>query len=395
MITAGLDNLLENHLDILHGKKIGIITNPSGVTHDLALNVDALIHSGINVTAVYAPEHGFRAAAKEGEKVDSYTDPKTGIPVYSLYGKTHKPTPEMLFNIDVLIYDLQDGGARFYTFISTLLEAAEACQENKKILMVLDRPNPINGNTVEGNTLDMNFKSFVGTSPITIRYGLTLGELVRFYNDHFKLGMVEQIVENDNLNPKADLLIVPMKNWSRKMWYDQTGLQWVPPSPNFATPDTAIVFPGCCFIEGINVSEGRGTVRPFEWLGAPFIDADDLADKLNNLNLSGIRFRPTFFVPKYSKHTDKMCNGVQVHVLNREDFHPTEIGLHLLKTIHDLYPKDFQWIKFTDYFIDHLLGTDKVRLAIDSGDSLKPIFDSWRKDSAAFSQHRKKYFLYS
>ena len=202
MIKTGLDVLLEKYLDQILGKKIGIITNPSGVTHDLTLNVDALDASGITIKAIYGPEHGFRAAAKEGEKVDSYTDKKTGVPVYSLYGKTHKPTPDMLKDIEILIYDLQDGGARFYTLISTLLEAAEACKENNKILIVLDRPNPINGNTVEGNILDMNFKTFVGSSPITIRYGLTLGEIVRFYNDHFQLGMKECILGSKKSNFK-------------------------------------------------------------------------------------------------------------------------------------------------------------------------------------------------
>lgn len=395
MVKPGLDILLEDYLPFLKGKRIGIITNPSGVTCGLELNVDALAKAKVDIRAIYAPEHGFRAAAKEGEKVDTYTDPETGIPVYSLYGASHKPTAEMLKDIDILIFDLQDGGVRFYTFISTLLEAAESCVENGKVLMVTDRPDPINGLDVEGNILNMEFKSFVGSSPIPIRYGLTPGELVRFYNSYFKLGMKEYIagISSGSPDPK-NLWIIPMSGWDRGMWYNQTGLQWVPPSPNFATPDTATVFPGCCFIEGINLSEGRGTVRPFEWIGAPYIDAEKWAAHLNNLSLPGVKFRPNYFIPHYSKHSGKMCHGIQVHILDRNTFVPTTTGLHLLQSLHQLYPKELEWIKFSRYFIDNLLGTDTVRLTILENQPVEPLIKKWKDESEQFKKDRKPFLIY-
>jgi beta-N-acetylhexosaminidase len=395
MVKTGLDVLLENYLSLLKGKRVGIITNPSGVTGNLELNVDALAKARVDIRAIYAPEHGFRAAAKEGEKVDTYIDPETGITVYSLYGASHKPSAEMLQGIDVLIYDLQDGGARFYTFISTLLEAAESCVENGKSLMVLDRPDPVNGNDVEGNLLDMNFKSFVGSSPIPIRYGLTPGELIRFYNAHFQLSMKEYIAGISNDSPEnKNLFIIPMQGWEREMWFDQTGLQWVPPSPNFATPDTAIVFPGCCFVEGINASEGRGTVKPFEWIGAPYIHAEKWASQLNSRNLPGVIFRPNYFIPKYSKHEGKMCNGIQVHVTNMNSFIPTLTGLHIIQSLYQLYPNELEWIKFSRYFFDNLLGTDTVREAIINKQSLETVIKKWKEDSEEFKKIRKPYLIY-
>lgn len=395
MVTTGLEQLLNSYLSIVEGKRVGIITNPSGVTRDLIQNVDALVNAKVNLTAIFAPEHGFRAAAKEGESIDSYTDAKTGIPVFSLYGNNHKPSPEMLSHVDVVIIDMQDSGARFYTFISTLLDTAEACIEENKTFIVLDRPNPINGNQIEGSILDMNFRTFVGYSPIPIRYGLTQGELARFYNAQFNLGMKEYIAGVSGDYKGENLVIIPMKDWARSMWYDQTGLAWIPPSPNFATLETAIVFPGMCFIEGTNLSEGRGTVRPFEWVGAPYIDADLLTDYLNEKNLPGMKFRHTFFTPFYSKNEKKVCHGIQVHVLDRNQFIPTLTGLHVLYALNHLFSNDFEWIKYERFFIDNLLGSDRVRTAISSGVSIETVWNEWVHDSEQFKEIRKPFLIYS
>ncbi|MFB3895620.1 MAG: exo-beta-N-acetylmuramidase NamZ domain-containing protein [bacterium] len=385
MVKNGLDVLLAKKLKLVKGRKVGIITNPSGVSIGLEMNVDLLLRAGVKVTAIYSPEHGFRGAAKEGEKIESYTDTKTGLPVYSLYGANQKPSAEILKDIEVLIFDLADAGARFYTFISTLLNALAAAKEAGKSLLVLDRPNPINGVAVEGNVLDMKFTSFVGSSPIPIRHGMTMGELALFYN--------QEMPNRDNpIN--ADLTVVKAEGWQRKMWFDETGLQFIPPSPNMPTPDSALVFPGLCFIEGINVSEGRGTTRPFEWFGAPWIDNEALTEALNKLDLPAVKFRPQYFTPHYSKYKEELCAGVQAHIMDRDKFNAPLIGLYVIKTIHDMYLDKIQWIKYTNYFFDLLLGTDKVRLAIDRNQSLPDILADWKQQVKQFNAIRKKYLIY-
>ncbi|MCX7918281.1 MAG: DUF1343 domain-containing protein [bacterium] len=385
MVKTGLDVLLEKKLKLVKGSRVGIITNTTGVNKSLELNIDLLLKAGMKITSIFAPEHGFRAAAKEGEKVDSYTDARTGLPVYSLYGTNRKPSPEMLNEVDILIFDIQDAGARFYTFISTLLLALEAVKENGKKLLVLDRPNPITGLAVEGNILDMRFSSFVGSSPIPIRHGMTLGELAEYYNHE---------MPNPQNPINAELTVVKMVGWRRSQWFDETGLQFIPPSPNMPTVDTALVFPGLCFIEGINVSEGRGTTRPFEWIGAPWIDAEALAAELNKLDLPAVRFRPTYFTPHYSKYKGELCNGIQTHILDRNTFNAPMIGLYVVKTIHDMFPEKFQWIKYENYFFDLLLGTDKVRLAIDKHRSISDLLAEWKKEIKQFLPIRAKYLLY-
>lgn len=385
MVKNGLDVLVEKKLKLVKGRKVGIITNPTGVSKDLEQNVDLLLHAGINVTAIYSPEHGFRGAAKEGEKIETYTDAKTGLPVYSLYGANRKPSPEMLKDVEVLIYDLQDAGARFYTFISTLLLALEAVKDTGKSLIVLDRPNPINGIAVEGNILDMKFSSFVGSSPIPIRHGMTVGELATFYNH-------EMPSPDKPIN--ADLTVVQTEGWYRAMWFYKTGLQFIPPSPNMPTMDSALVFPGLCFIEGINVSEGRGTTRPFEWIGAPWIDGEALAETLNKLQLPAVKFRPQYFTPHYSKYKEELCSGIQTHILDRDKFQTPVIGLYVVKTIRDMYPEKFQWVKYDKYFFDLLLGTDKVRLAMDGNKAIPDLLAEWKKEIKKFHIIRSKYLIY-
>jgi uncharacterized protein YbbC (DUF1343 family) len=385
MVKTGLDVLLEKKLKLVKGNRVGIITNTTGVDKTLELNVDVLLKAGINVTGIFAPEHGLRAAAKEGEKVDTYTDARTGLPVYSLYGANRKASPEMLKNVDILIYDIQDAGARFYTFISTLLLALEAVKENGKKLLVLDRPNPITGIGVDGNILDMKFSSFVGSSPTPIRHGLTVGELAEYYNHE---------MPNPGKPIQADLTVVKMEGWFRSKWFEETGLQFIPPSPNMPTVDTALAFPGLCFIEGINVSEGRGTTRPFEWIGAPWIDAEALADELNKLGLPATRFRPTYFSPHYSKYKGELCNGIQTHILDRDKFPACTVGVYVVKTIHDMYPDKFQWVKYEKYFFDLLLGTDKVRLAIDGNKSISDLLAEWKEEIKKFLPIRARYLIY-
>jgi uncharacterized protein YbbC (DUF1343 family) len=385
MVKNGLDVLLEKKLKLVKGRKVGVITNPSGISLGLEQNVDLLLKAGIKVTAIYSPEHGFRGAAKEGEKIETYTDAKTGLLVYSLYGANRKPSAEMLKDIDVLIYDLQDAGARFYTFISTLLLALEAVKETGKSLIVLDRPNPINGIAVEGNVLDMKFASFVGSSPIPIRHGMTLGELAQFYN--------HEMPNRDNpIN--AELTVVQTEGWYRAMWFYKTGLQFIPPSPNMPTPDSALVFPGLCFVEGINVSEGRGTTRPFEWIGSPWIDSEALAETLNKLDLPAVKFRPQYFTPHYSKYKEELCAGVQTHIMDPDKFNAPMIGIYVIKTIHDMYPEKFQWVKYEKYFFDLLLGTDKARLAIEGNQSIPDLLADWKKQIKQFNTIRAKYLIY-
>jgi len=382
MVKTGLDVLLAEKLHLLRGRRVGLVTNPTGVTSDLESTVDALHRAqGVQLAALFGPEHGFRASAPDGVAVASDRDRRTGLPVHSLYGPTKKPTPEMLAGLDVLVFDLQDCGARFYTYTWTLLYCLEAA-ENGLSLLVLDRPNPIGGEAVEGPVLDRRFASFVGDWAIPIRHGMTLGELATLFNR--TIG--------------ADLTVVRMQGWQRAMWFDDTGLPWVLPSPNLPTLEAATVYPGTCLVEGTTLSEGRGTGRPFEFVGAPWIDGDDLALALNALRLPGVRFRPVAFAPTTSKHSGSTCGGVQVHVLDRQAFRPVETGVYLLATIKRLYPGDFRWLPTSwegqPPHIDLLAGTDRLRQALDAGVPVPDIVAEWQPGLAAFLQEREEVLLY-
>ena len=293
----GVEELLDEEKALIDGKKVGLITNPTGVDQELNSIVDILNNDeDVDLTALYGPEHGVRGSAQAGEYVDFYTDEQTGLPVYSLYGKTRKPTPEMLEDIDVLLFDIQDVGTRFYTYIYTMAYAMEAAQENDIPFIVLDRPNPIGGDKVEGPVLDPDFKSFVGNYPIPLRHGMTVGELAKLFNNEYDIG--------------ADLTVVEMDGYDRSMDYNDTDMSFVAPSPNMPTVDTAYVYPGAALIEGTNVSEGRGTTRPFELIGAPFINSTELAAAMNKLDLPGVRFRASSFTPAFSKHAGELTHGV-------------------------------------------------------------------------------------
>ena len=381
MVKPGLTVLLEDRLELVDGESVGLITNSTGINEDLEDNISLFCgHPNINLKAIFAPEHGLWAAVQDTISVSSFEYEGVRIPVYSLYGETRRPTQEMLEDIDILIFDIQDVGARFYTFISTMAMAMESCAEYSVRFVVLDRPNPINGLSMAGNILDLEFRSFVGYLPIPIRHGMTTGEIARFFNDQFQMD--------------AQLDVVKMTGWRRDMWFDDTRLQWVMPSPNMPTLDTATVYPGTCLFEGTNVSEGRGTTRPFELIGAPWIDAPRLADELNSLSLAGVKFRPVCFIPTFAKYENQNCYGVQVHVVNREEFTPVRTALKMIDAIRIIYPDEFQWRGGDRKFFDTLMGTDKVREQLSSGESVDSIINSWENELKEFSDKRGNYLLY-
>ena len=389
-VKIGAEILIEKRLDLIKGKKIGIVTNHTGILPDGRHIVDVLNEiEGVEIVALFGPEHGIRGEVPDGKSISHGVDTKTGIPVFSLYGEVKKPTEEMLKDIDVLIFDIQDVGARFYTYISTMSYCMEACAEMGKKFIVLDRPNPIRGVYVDGPILEPRFKSFVGLHPIPVAHGMTVGELAKMFNDE---GWLENGV-------KADLTVVKMENYSRRMWFDQTGLPWVKPSPNMMTLKTANVYTATCFIEGTNVSEGRGTQHPFEWIGAPWIDGEKLAKELNYYKLPGVKFEPISFTPTDiekvtvdPKYEGEKCGGVYLNVYDREKFEPVKVGVYILYTLKKLYPDKFKWRTAGQ---DRLWGTDKVRLMIDEGKKPDEIIKTWEDDVKKFLSIRQKYLLYN
>lgn len=379
--VPGIETLLESTPDLLRGKRVGLITNPTGVDAQLRSSIDLLAADPqLRLVALFGPEHGVRGDVQAGEKVGAALDAGTGLPVHSLYGEHREPTAEMLQGIDVLVFDIQDVGARFYTYPYTLAGAMRAARRAGIPVVVLDRPNPIGGTRVEGPVLDPALASFVGQFPLPVRHGMTLGELARLFNEEFGIG--------------AQLQVVPVQGWRRDAAEPGGALPWVPPSPNMPTPDTALVYPGSALFEGTNVSEGRGTTRPFETIGAPFIQAQALAEHMNALNLPGVRFRPVWFTPTFSKHAGNLCGGVQLHVTNREAFLPFRTGLALLKAIHDLYPQAFRFEPGNPPFFDHLAGNDWIRPAIEAGESLEAIEARWQPALRRFEQVRRRYLMY-
>jgi uncharacterized protein YbbC (DUF1343 family) len=403
-VKLGVDVLFERRIDLIKGKKVGLITNPSGVDGRLRSTIDLFRdHPGVELTALYGPEHGVRGNAQAGEYVPFYMDEKFKVPVFSLYGPSMKPQAGMLKgidefmrsfdtthadkklessmtkDIDVLVYDIQDVGTRVYTYEATMAYAMQAAAEAGIDFIVLDRPNPITGDSMEGPILEYpEFSSFVGIYPVPLRFGLTIGELARLYNEKF-------------LEKKAKLTVVPMDGWTRGMWHDQTGLPWVIPSPNMPTPETAMVYPGQVFFEGTNVSEGRGTTRPFEFFGAPWIDGFELTKKLNSLGLPGVIFREQWFTPIFSKFKEEMCGGCQIHVTDRNIYRSLETTLHIIKAIRDLYPRKFQ---FHEKYFDKIMGTASVRKAIEAGTDVSEIVAGWADGLAKFAELRKLFLLY-
>ena len=378
-VTPGVEVLLKDQKELLKGKKVGLITNPTGIDSGLNSIVDLLNDDPeIELTALYGPEHGVRGDAQAGSSVEFYIDEKTGLPVYSLYGKTKKPTPEMLANVDVLVFDIQDVGTRYYTYIYTMAYAMEAAKENNIPFIVLDRPNPQGGLSVDGPVLEPEFSSFVGLYPIPLKHGMTVGELASFFNKEFEIG--------------ADLTVVKMNGWKRSMNFDETGLPFVLASPNMPTVSTTFVYPATGLIEGTNVSEGRGTTKPFELIGAPYINSTDLAEKLNSLSLPGVKFRAASFTPTFSKHAGKLSHGVEIYVTDREEFEAVPTGLHIIKTIHDMYPDEFQFLAANNFSL--LIGNDWVRTMILEGATVADIMNEYQDEQDEFKKVRKEYLIY-
>jgi uncharacterized protein YbbC (DUF1343 family) len=380
-VKTGLDRV-GAYKEVFQGKRIGIITNHTGYDRNGKYIVD--IFKGmtdVTVTALFSPEHGLWGKEQDAIRIDSQIDPVYRLQIYSLYGKTRKPTREMLRNIDTLVFDIQDIGARFYTYVSTMSLAMEAAAENGKRFVVLDRPNPINGHLVQGNLLEPGLATFVGLHPIPVRHGMTAGELAKMFNGQGWLaGRV-----------KAELVVIPVSGWRRRMWYDQTGLTFIKPSPNMPDIETAAIYPGLCLLEGTNISEGRGTNMPFRQFGAPWIDAKRLAERLNKLSLPSMRFEPVSFTPTSSKYQGQACNGVRIVVAERDRLEPYFSGIKIVNEICRMYPDNFQW-KVRHF--DRLCGTATIRNAITSRSSLDKLRNKWQIDLKSFRKIRDKYLIY-
>lgn len=377
----GVEVLLEERADLLRGKRVGLVTNATGLDSQLRSDVDRFAgHPGFRLVALFGPEHGVRGDVQAGDPVASSRDAATGLPVHSLYGEHREPTPAMLAGIDVLVFDIQDAGTRFYTYPYTLAGVMRAAKRAGIRVVVADRPDPLGGVRVEGPVLDPALASFVGQFAIPVRHGMTLGELAMLFNTEFGIG--------------AELHVVAMQGWRRGEEPLRGALPWVPPSPNMPTPDTALAYPGLGLLEGTNVSEGRGTTRPFETFGAPWVDAQALADRLNAQALPGVRFRPAWFTPTFSKHAGQACGGVQLHVTDRAAFRPVRTGIAVLKALHDLHPEAFAFLPGEPPFFDKLAGVDWLRGAILRGDPLDAIEARWQPGLAAFEAVRQRYLLY-
>jgi uncharacterized protein YbbC (DUF1343 family) len=387
-MKLGLDLILDSHLHLVAGSRVGLIVNPASVNSRLAYAADLFLnHPGIRLTAMFGPQHGIRAETQDNMiEWQSFKDKRTALPVFSLYGETRRPSPEMLADVDVLVFDVQDVGTRVYTFIYTMALAMAAARDNGKRFIVLDRPNPINGLQIEGNILEPGFASFVGMFPIPMRHGMTIGELALLFNQEFGIG--------------CDLEVVKMEGWRRWMWHDQTGLPWVLPSPNMPTLDTATVYPGCVFLEGTNVSEGRGTTRPFEILGAPFVDPYELTASLQDQELTGVVFRPLYYEPTFHKFAGQTCGGIQIHVTDRDSFKPVITGLAVISAIRAHWPGDFAWKEppyeyvFDKRPFDIIAGSDSLRELIATGTAVPDIEIGWQAGLKRFFETRRPYLIY-
>jgi len=387
-ITLGVERLLNEERDLLRGQRIGLVCNQASVDHGFRHVADLFHqHPDIKLTTLFGPQHGIRGDAQDNMIETGHgLDRKTGLPIYSLYSETREPTAEMLQNVDTIVFDLQDVGTRIYTFVYTLANCMRAARKFGKKVIVCDRPNPIGGTKVAGVVLDPACSSFVGQFPIATRHGMTVCELARMFNEHFGIG--------------CDLECVQMSGWSRSLWYDDTDGPWVLPSPNMPTVDTAVVFPATVHLEGTEMSEGRGTTKPFEFAGAPYIDAEDFAAALAAFEFPGVSFRACGFLPTFQKHAGQACGGVQIHVTDREVFEPVITGIAIVKTAFDMYGGDFRWkeppyeYEYDRHPFDLISGTSKVREAIEQGDSVDVIGASWEAPLVGFAQIRERFLLY-
>lgn len=387
-IKLGLEKALENPSKYFGDLRLGLICNQATVNHQFRHAADLFFeHPEINLTTLFGPQHGIRGDVQDNMiETGHTTDSQTELPIYSLYSETRQPIESMLSNIDALVFDLQDVGCRVYTFIYTMANAMKSCAKFGKKFIVLDRPNPINGLDVEGNILETGHESFVGMFPIPMRHGMTIGELAQMFNQDFEL--------------KCDLEVITIEGWSREDYTDETDCPWVMPSPNMPTVDTAVVFPGTVYFEGTQLSEGRGTTRPFEIIGANYISSKDYCNALNSLNLDGVIFRAIGFIPTFQKDEGKNCGGAFVHVLNRDIFKPVLTGIAMAKVAFDLYPDKFEWKKTPYEYVydrnpfDVIHGSTKLREAFENKVPIKEIQESWTNGEQEFISQRERFLLY-
>ncbi len=387
-ISLGIEQLLTEKTDILKDLRIGVVCNQSSVNHLLRYSADLLWENeSADVRAFFGPQHGIRGEVQDNMIETSHcVDRKTGLPVYSLYSETREPTEEMVKDIDAFVFDIQDVGCRVYTFIYTLANVMRSASKFNKKVIVCDRPNPINGINIEGNLLEEEFVSFVGQFPIPLRHGMTVGELGYMYRDLFGIN--------------CELEIVKMEGWSRELWFDETDAPWVIPSPNMPTVETSVVFPATVMLEGTMLSEGRGTTRPFEIIGAPYIKSQEFVDYLKGLKLNGVYFRECGFEPTFQKHARVHCEGVQIHVTDRKEFEPVKTGVAIVKAAFDLYGDMFKWKEPPYEYVFHLLpfdvimGTEKIRNGVEKGSGFKEITEGWKADEDSFSTEREPFLLY-
>ena len=389
LVRTGADRLFAEVPELIRQKRIGVLTNHTGRLSDGRHLVDAIANSGIaELAALYGPEHGITGDTPDGEGVDHAMHPKYNVPIYSLYGKTHKPSKEMLAGIDVLVCDIQDVGARFYTFISTIALAMESCAEQGVPFVLLDRPNPIRGLRCEGPVRELPLRSFVGWMPIPVTHGLTIGELARLWNEE---GWLANGV-------RARLDVVPMKGWKREMWYDETGLAWLAPSPNMQRLSTATVYPGMCFVEGTSISEGRGTTSPFELVGAPWADPEKILRELEGFDTPGVSFSSEQFTPREipgtasePKYEDLLCEGIRISLVDRDAVEPVKLGVEIIAAFKRAHPKETE---LRNRRFDILTGSSGVRKKLEANVHPNEICESWKPDLEKFCALRKKYFLY-
>ena len=389
-MKTGLETLLQSPLPELSTQRVGLVANPTTISRQVAHGIDLInAHPDINLVQLYGPEHGIRATAQDQIGVDSTEDPVTGLPEFSLYGSSYdslSPSPESLEQIDTLLFDIQDIGSRYYTYQATMALCMQAAAKANVSMVVLDRPNPIGGHQVEGGGILTPLRNFCGIYPIPQRHGMTVGELAKLYNSACDIG--------------CELKIIPITGWSRHQYYDELDYPWVLPSPNMPTLDTAIVYPGTCLFEGTNISEARGTTRPFELFGAPFIDSYALRDELNRLELPGLTWRPAEFEPTFHKFANQICRGLQLHVTDREAFLPYQTGLGILWCLRRLWPDQFQWktdvYEFRDDVpaIDLLTGFPEVREGIDAGASFEAVLSAAGQGREWYDSHRGDALLY-
>jgi len=387
--VPGIELLSSSWPKHLRGARCGLVVHPASVDRVLRLTHKILIkNKQLKLSALFGPQHGIWGQTQDNMiEWEGFRDKETDLPVYSLYGAARKPTPGMLKGLDAMIVDLQDVGSRYYTFIWTLCLVMEACSEQSREVLILDRPNPVGGILIEGPVLEPEYSSFVGLKPLPVRHGMTIGEIGHYLRDRYY--------------PSLSLHVKKMKGWRRSRLFDETGLPWVMPSPNMPTLDTALVYPGMCLLEGTNLSEGRGTTRPFEIFGAPFADPEKLTKRLAEFRLPGVVFRPLHFLPTFQKHANMLCGGAQIHISDRERFRPFRTAAAILKAMRELWPRKFAWKKPPYEYekkkmpIDILAGSDEFRKGIDHGMPLSQMAEKWADDCRNFDRlHRKKHLLY-